>query len=193
MENIEKEENLTQETIDNSQNEGTVTDVEETVNEQTVPEEIKKEDDSFKVLESELLEWKDKYLRLAADFDNYRKRALKEKIDLTKTASKDVLIDFLPIMDDFERGMKSITETSDVKSLQEGVSLIYTKCSTFLSKNGVKEIDALHQEFNTDLHDALTKIPAPEENLKGKVVDVVQKGYYLNDTIIRFARVVVGE
>ncbi len=144
-------------------------------------------------LNVKLAELQDKYLRLSAEFDNYRKRTLKERIELTKSAGENILFNLLPVMDDFDRAIGLIETTSDSKAMQEGVQLIYAKMKDFLKQNGVKEIEALDKEFDTDLHEAVTKIPAAEKKKKGKVVDVIQKGYYLNDKIIRYAKVVVGE
>ncbi|MCK9208313.1 MAG: nucleotide exchange factor GrpE [Salinivirgaceae bacterium] len=135
----------------------------------------------------------DKYLRLSAEFDNYRKRTLKEKLDLMKTAGGESMKDMLPVVDDFERAMLSIENATDIVAVKDGINLIYIKFKEFMKNKGMVEIEALHQEFNTDLHEALTKIPAPDENLKGKVVDVVQKGYKIEDKVIRYAKVVVGE
>ncbi|MGB9747141.1 MAG: nucleotide exchange factor GrpE [Bacteroidales bacterium] len=143
--------------------------------------------------EEQLAALQDKYLRLAADFDNYRKRMLKERMELIKTAGEDVLVSFLPILDDVERAMKSIRESQDLEAVKTGVELIYSKLKDFLTQKGIKEIDALHQPFNTDLHEAITQIPVDDQEKKGKVVDVVQKGYTLHDKIIRFPKVVVGE
>lgn len=148
---------------------------------------------STEELEKLVQEWRDKYMRLSAEFDNYRKRTLKEKIELAKTAGEETLTDLLPVMDDFERAMQSMDNSEDVQALKDGVHLIYGKFHDFLSQKGVKEIEAKEQEFNTDLHDAITKVPAPSEELKGKIVDVVQKGYTLNDKVIRYAKVVIGE
>lgn len=138
-------------------------------------------------------DWQDKYMRLSAEFDNYRKRTLKEKVDLTKSANGDLLKDILPVVDDFERGRETIEKSDDIEGLKEGVHLIYNKFVEFLGKNGVKEIEAKETDFDIDFHEALTKIPAPTEELKGKVVDVIEKGYLLNDKVIRYAKVVVGE
>lgn len=138
-------------------------------------------------------ELQDKYLRLSAEFDNFRKRSIKEKSDYFKTAEEEVLIKILPVVDDFERAMKYIDTAKDISSVKDGIQLIYIKFNDFLSQRGVKPIESLNQDFNTDLHEALTKIPAPNNELKGKVVDEVEKGYFLNDKIIRFAKVVIGE
>ena len=135
----------------------------------------------------------DKYLRLAAEYDNYRKRTLKERLDLTKTAGEDILVNILPVIDDFERALGSIDQAKDIDAVKEGIQLIYTKFKEYLKQRGIKEIDANEKEFDTDLHEAVTKIPAPDEKLKGKVVDVIEKGYYLHEKVIRFSKVVIGE
>jgi len=135
----------------------------------------------------------DKYLRLSAEFDNYRKRTLRERMELTKTAAESVMLSILPVTDDFERAMHSIEQGMDFEATKEGILLIYNKFKEFNKQNGITEIEALGKDFDTDLHEALTKIPAPSENMKGKIIDVIQKGYYLNDKVIRFAKVVVGE
>ncbi len=144
-------------------------------------------------VEEKLADLHDKYLRLSAEFDNYRKRTLREKMELTKTAGEDILVQFLQVRDDFDRARELIRDAKDVESIKTGIELIYQKLKDFLKIRGVKEIEALHQNFNTDYHEAVTKIPAPDEKLKGKVVDVVQKGYIMNDKVIRYSKVVVGE
>jgi len=144
-------------------------------------------------LESANKEMTDKYLRLSAEFDNYRKRTLRERMELTKTAAESVMLDILPVADDFERAMQSIEKGMDFEATKEGILLIYNKFKEFIKQNGITEIEAAGKPFNTDLHEALTKIPAPAEDMKGKIVDVIQKGYCLNDKVIRFAKVVVGE
>lgn len=144
-------------------------------------------------LKANLAGMNDKYLRLSAEFDNFRKRTLKEKMELTKTASESVLTNIISVIDDFDRAIQAISLTSDIDATKEGISLIYNKFKEFTKQNGVNEIDAVGQDFNTDVHEAIIKIPAPSEEMKGKIVDVIQKGYYLNDKVIRFAKVVVGE
>jgi molecular chaperone GrpE len=140
-----------------------------------------------------LAEMQDKYLRLSAEFDNYRRRTLKEKMDLTKTAGESLLVNLLPVMDDFERAMKVMENASDCKAMKDGIDLIYSKFREFLKQNGVKEIESDNCDFDTDLHDAVTKIPAPDKKLKGKVVDTIQKGYYLHEKVMRHSKVVIGE
>ncbi len=143
--------------------------------------------------EEKIKELTDKYLRLSAEFDNYRKRTLKEKIELTKSAGEELLKNILPVMDDFERGIKTVNNAGDITAIKEGIDLIYNKFKDFLNQNGVREIDAKEKEFNIDLHEAVTKIPAAKKDLKGKVVDVIEKGYTLNDKVIRYSKVVIGE
>jgi molecular chaperone GrpE len=135
----------------------------------------------------------DKYLRLSAEFDNYRKRTLKEKTELIKTAAEDLIIRLIPFVDDIERGLNAVNASQDVNALKEGMKLIYGRFKDFLAQNGVKEIEAVEQDFNADFHEAVTKIPAPEESKKGKVIDVIEKGYMLHDKVIRYPKVVVGE
>ena len=155
----------------------------------------KKEDKEQQIEElgQKLAEINDKYLRLSAEFDNYRKRTLKERMELTKSAGEQVLTKILPVMDNFERALKSMETAQDVPALREGVELIYANFRDFLAQNGVKEMECLHTEFDPELQEAVTKIPAPSEELKGKVVECIQKGYTLNDKVIRFPKVVVGE
>ena len=143
--------------------------------------------------EEKIKELTDKYLRLSAEFDNYRKRTLKEKIELTKTAGEELLKNILPVMDDFERGIQTINDANNITAIKEGIDLIYNKFKDFLNQNGVREIDAKEKEFNIDFHEAVTKIPAAKKDLKGKVVDVIEKGYTLNDKVIRYSKVVIGE
>ena len=136
-------------------------------------------------------ELNDKYLRLFSEFDNFRKRTAKEKLDLTVTASENVIKDILPVFDDFERALQNMEKNGNEADMQ-GVTLIFNKLKDTLKKKGLEEIEAMDVEFNTDEHEALTMIPAPDESKKGKVLDVIQKGYKLNGKVIRFARVVVG-
>lgn len=140
---------------------------------------------------AKLAELNDTYLRLYSEFDNFRKRTAKEKLELSATASAAVMKDLLPVLDDFERAIQNMEKNGNEADLQ-GVTLIYNKFKSTLQKKGLEEIVALDCDFNTDEHEALTMIPAPDESKKGKVIDVIQKGYKLNGTVIRFARVVVG-
>lgn len=140
-----------------------------------------------------MIEINDKYVRLSAEFDNYRKRTLKEKMELTRYANETVLLGIIPVVDDFERAISHIDTAKDIDAVKEGINLIYTKFKEYLTQKGVKEIEAKNLDFNTDLHEAITKIPAPSEDMKDKVIDVVEKGYMLYDKVIRFSKVVVGE
>lgn len=142
---------------------------------------------------SKMAELNDSYMRLMADFDNYRKRTLKEKTDLIKTGGESALKNLLPVIDDFERAIKAMQSTEEVSPLLEGVELIYHKFIAYLGAQGVREIETCEAVFDTEYHEAITMIPAPCEELKGKIMDCVQKGYTLHDKVIRFAKVVVGE
>lgn len=142
-------------------------------------------------LQEKYNELNDKYVRLYSEYDNYRKRTANEKIELIKTAAEATINAMLPVLDDFERALPTMEKRED-KSNYEGALLIYNKLKKTLEQKGLEEINANGADFNTDEHEALTQIPAPEESLKGKVIDVIQKGYKLNGKVIRFARVVVG-
>lgn len=144
-------------------------------------------------LEEQFAILNDKHLRLNAEFDNYRKRTLKEKIELTKTAGEHILIKILPVIDNFERAIAATEETQDLTAVKQGVELIYSNFKEFLGQNGVKEINVINEPFDTDISEAITKIPAPSKEMKGKVIDCTEKGYTLNDKVIRYAKVVVGE
>ncbi|WP_274950245.1 nucleotide exchange factor GrpE [Bacteroides cutis] len=141
----------------------------------------------------EIEEQKDKYLRLSAEFDNYRKRTMKEKAELILNGSEKSISSILPIVDDFERAIKNMETATDVAAVKEGVELIYNKFMNVLRQNGVKVIDTKELPLDTDYHEAIAVIPAPDEALKGKILDCVQTGYTLNDKVIRHAKVVVGE
>ena len=152
-----------------------------------------KNETQLQELGEKLADITDKHLRLQAEFDNFRRRTAKEKADLILSGGESVLVNILPIVDDFERALDSLKDVADDDAGKQGTVLIYNKLKDFLKQNKVKEIDALNQDFDVDLHEALTKIPAPSEELKGKVVDVITKGYCLNEKVIRFAKVVIGE
>ncbi len=142
--------------------------------------------------EDQIAALNDKYLRLYSEFDNYRKRTNKEKIELISTASAGVLKDMLSVMDDFERAIANNENSEDISAVKDGFKLIHHKLRTLLEAKGLKQMDAKHQVFDSDLHEAIANVPAPSEDLKGKIIDDVEKGYYLNDKVIRFAKVVVG-
>lgn len=143
--------------------------------------------------EAKVAELNDKYLRLYSDFDNFRKRSIKEKNDAYKNATSDVFKSFLPTLDDFDRALKSIETATDIDSLREGINLIHSKLISTLKQKGLAEMEAQNKDFDADYHEAITEIPAPSEELKGKVVDVVEKGYTLDGKIIRYAKVIVGK
>jgi len=166
-----------------------------TADEQTSGNAISKDacEDDKDLLKSEIADLKDKHLRLFSEFDNFRKRNAKERIELFKTANADLMLDLLPVLDDFDRALKSFEETEDVAAVKEGVSYIQNKFKTTLEKKGLKCMEAKGKDFDTDFHEAITEIPAPSEELKSKVVDVAEKGYLLNDKVIRYAKVIVGK
>lgn len=143
--------------------------------------------------QQELNEMRDKYLRLVAEFDNFKKRTAKERIELMQTANKETILTMLDVLDDSDRAKKQLETASDLNAVKDGILLVFNKLKSSLQAKGLKPMESIHTEFNPDLHDAITEIPAPAENLKGKVLDEVQKGYYLNDKLIRHAKVVVGK
>ncbi|HTM97233.1 MAG TPA: nucleotide exchange factor GrpE [Pedobacter sp.] len=161
-------------------------------NENTTPEEPIIELTVEEKLQQENSVLNDKYLRLFAEFDNYKRRTQKERIELLQTAGKDVVVSLLPVLDDFDRALKATETATEVNAIREGIMLVQNKLKSILTQKGLKEMESLHTTFDTDIHEAITKIPAPTDDLKGKVVDELEKGYTLNDKVIRFAKVVVG-
>jgi molecular chaperone GrpE len=145
----------------------------------------------LETLRSELGEMKDRFIRKVAEFENFKKRSLKERMELIQTAGKEVIIDMLEVLDDCERAEKQMS-TLDEKA-KEGVMLVFNKLKSLLTAKGLKPMETINKEFNPDMHEAITEVPAPTEEQKGKVIDEIQKGYYLNDKIIRYAKVVVGK
>ncbi len=166
---------------------------EETSGAAKVADQETKTEDASEKMAAEIAEWRDKYVRLSAEFDNYRKRTLKEKMDLMSSAGEDVIKSLLPVMDDLERALAATEKASDVAAVREGVVLISNKLRDTLRGRGLAEIEAVGQELDTDFHEAVAKIPAQDETQKGRIIDVVQKGYKLNDKVIRHSKVVVGE
>ena len=158
-------------------------------------EDVKQDDISDNVTdwETKYNELNDSYLRLNAEFDNYRKRTLKEKAELLKLGSERVLLDVISVVDDFERALDNISKTEDIEAVKEGVELIYSKFKNFLTKHGVTEIETIGQPFDTDKHEALTTVPAQSEDDKDKIVDSVQKGYMLDNKVIRYPKVIVAK
>ena len=193
--NVEEElKKQSQETAENEQTTSEASEAQENASseekELTAEEKLGKElEEAQKVID----EQKDKYLRLSAEFDNYRKRTMKEKAELILNGGEKSISSILPIVDDFERALKNMETATDVAAVKEGVELIYNKFMTVLGHNGVKVIETKEQPLDTDYHEAIAVIPAPDEALKGKILDCVQTGYMLNDKVIRHAKVVVGE
>jgi molecular chaperone GrpE len=144
-------------------------------------------------LKAEVQEQKDKYLRLFAEFDNFKRRNAKERIELIQTAGKEVITSMLDVLDDCDRAEKQIQATDDIKQIKDGVQLVFSKLRSTLQAKGLKAMESINTDFDTEKHEAITEIPAPNEKMKGKVIDEVTKGYYLNDKLIRFAKVVVGK
>lgn len=147
----------------------------------------------IQALQKQVEELKDKYVRLVADFDNFRKRSARERIELIQTASKDLITSLLPVLDDSERAEKQMQITQDIEAIKEGERLVFNKLRTTLQSQGLKAMETLGVDFNPEFHEAITEIPTNDPKLQGKVIDEVEKGYYLNDKIIRFAKVVVGK
>ena len=185
-----KEEELNVEETQNHAEEQPQNEQAEDATPQTQEEELEKE---LEKAQEEIEEQKDKYLRLSAEFDNYRKRTMKEKAELILNGGEKSLSSILPVVDDFERAIKTMETATDVNAVKEGVELIYNKFMAVLAQNGVKVIETKDQPLDTDYHEAIAVIPAPSEAQKGKILDCVQTGYTLNDKVLRHAKVVVGE
>ncbi len=151
------------------------------------------EENALEKLETELQEQKDKYLRLMAEFDNFRRRTAKERLELMQTAGKEVIVSLLDVLDDCDRAEKQLQNSDDIALQKEGIQLVFNKLRSTLQGKGVKAMETIHTDFDVEKHEAITEIPAPSSDLQGKVMDEVVKGYYLNDKLIRFAKVVVGK
>lgn len=179
---MSKKEQLSEEEIGNS--------TEQSTEEQdTSTQEL----DPIQAAQIEAADWKDKYMRLYAEFDNFRKRTSKERIDMIKNAGKDVLVDLLPLIDDFDRAAKAASDAESIDGVAEGYNLIQHKFYKTLESKGVKPMNSIGEPFDVEFHEAITNIPAQSEDQKGKVVDVVEKGYIMNDQVLRYAKVVVGQ
>ncbi len=187
------EENIEDVTLDN--NEDNLNEASDTEGQKAKPEKKSRKLKAEKKLD-ELTEkfndLNDRYLRLYSEFDNYRKRTNKEKLDLLKSASQEVIIDLLPVLDDFDRAMKAMDDQGVDEEAKKGIELVYNKLFSILTQKGLEPMNSAGKEFDTDYHEAITNIPAPSKDMVGKVIDVVEKGYLLNGKIIRFAKVVVG-
>lgn len=187
-----KKEDSTEE-IENNVDGATEAQQEATQNEEETTGEAVEEPSEVEQLKAALADQKDKYLRLYSEFENFRRRTAKEKLEMVKTANEGLILDLLPVVDDFERADKSFSDETELGSMKEGVDLIYQKLVNALEKKGVAVIDVSKgSDFDPELQEAITQIPAPEEELKGKVVDVIEKGYQLGEKVIRFTKVVTG-
>lgn len=151
------------------------------------------EGDMAEKLEGELKEQKDKYLRLMAEFDNFRRRTAKERLELMQTAGKEVIVSLLEVLDDVDRAEKQLQGSDDIALQKEGIQLVFNKLRATLQSKGIKAMESVNTDFDVEKHEAITEIPAPTSAMQGKVIDEVVKGYYLNDKLIRFAKVVVGK
>ena len=180
--------------VENQENEGNIDiNTDESLSGTSHLNEPVEEESELEKLKAELEDQKDKFVRKVAEFENFKRRSAKERVELIQTAGKEVITDLLDVLDDCDRAQKQIEKSEDNKEIKEGVLLVFNKLRNILSAKGVKPMETIHEEFNPDLHEAITEIPAPTEELKGKIVDEVVKGYYLNDKIIRHAKVVVGK
>jgi len=155
-------------------------------------EEIEELPTAAELLKEELATANDKYLRLYAEFDNFRRRTIKEREEARKMEGKDLIVSLLPVLDDFERALRSMENAADVIPIKEGVALVQHKLKNILSQKGLKVMESIGNPFDAELQEAITNIPAPTEEWKGKVIDEMEKGYYLNDKVVRFAKVIVG-
>lgn len=197
--NTPKEEEIKEGTAQNEENvesnaeQDTAAENESENAEESIADETAELNSKIESLEKELENSKKEYLFLMAEFDNFRKRTLKEKSEIIKNGAENAMRDLLPVVDDFERALQAINENNEIEGLKEGVVLIYNKFIKYLEKNGVKAIDSNNKDFDTELHEAVTTFPATDESQKGKIIDTVQKGYTINDKVLRHAKVVVGQ
>lgn len=187
VENKEKDLNEQQEQV----NEEVVNETTEQVDNQEEREQVELTEEEK--LKQEVQELNDKYLRIYSEFENFRRRTAKERLELLKSAGQDILSALLPVVDDFDRAVKTQETSEDLASLKEGMTLVHNKLHNILQQKGLKQFESIGKEFDSDYHEAITKIPAPDKKLKGKIVDEIEKGYMLNDKVLRFAKVVVGE
>ncbi|MBL1281044.1 MAG: nucleotide exchange factor GrpE [Fluviicola sp.] len=181
-------EDKTQDSLSRENGKETVNNAEEINN-----EEVNSTENTEPTAEDKYAELNNKYLRIHAEFDNYRKRTNKEKIDIIGNANASLLKDLIPVIDDFERAIQNNENLEDAKALKEGFNLIFSKFMNTLTAKGLKPMDSVGQEFDADIHEAIANVPAPKKKQKGKVIDAIEKGYTLNDKIIRFAKVIVGQ
>ncbi|MCL2074164.1 MAG: nucleotide exchange factor GrpE [Marinilabiliaceae bacterium] len=195
-ENVEQEEEITNNQY-SEEKEQTQDPLSEEKSTETAEETVECEEsapvDNLTKVENELKALNDKHLRLIAEYDNYRKRTLKEKLDMSKTAGEKIFTDILPLIDDFERALQHIEKSIDLKAVKDGIELIYNKFINFLLQHGVKEVETTTKEFDAEIYEAVAKVPAPSAEMKNKIMDCVEKGYMLDDKVIRYPKVVVGE
>ncbi len=160
----------------------------------SAPSSAEEDNDSkLAALQQEIDELKDKYLRQVAEFDNFRKRVARERLETIQTAGKEIITALLPVVDDSERAAKQLESAQDVTALKEGLALVFGKLKSVLQSKGLKPMKSIEEDFNPEFHEAVAEIPSPTEEQKGKIIDEIEKGYYLNDKIIRFAKVIVGK
>lgn len=191
-ENLKEQDNVKDPKVEEAVAEAAEASVEETAAETAVADDTTPEKE-IEELKEKLEKEKKEYLFLMAEFDNFRKRTLKEKSELIKNAGESVFKGLLPIVDDFERALKASQDTEDAKAMREGMELIYKKLKKFMEQNGVKEMDPEDREFDADRHEAISAVPVPDPEAKGKILDTVEKGYTINDKVLRHAKVVVGQ
>lgn len=197
QENKDTEAQGTEENVADASTESTTETEEQEATEESTDEKeeasTEEEAPKIKTPEEQISELNDKYLRLYSEFDNYRKRSNREKVDIIKSASSDVIKELLPVLDDFERAIKANEDVTEAEPIKEGMQLIQQKLAGLLERKGLKPMDSIGKDFDVDHHEAITEIPAPSDDMKGKVVDAIEKGYFLNDRVLRFAKVVVGK
>jgi len=183
QESVPSEDNInsTNETIDNND----IVGEDDTLIEKDIVSDEEK-------LKAEVVTLNDKFIRLYAEFDNYKRRTQKERVDLLKTANKEIILAMLPVLDDFERAEKALAGSTDVAAVKEGITIVHNKLKNILGQKGLTEMEALGQSFDADVHEAITSVPSPSNENKGKVIDQMEKGYLLNDKVIRFAKVIIG-
>ena len=180
--------------VENQENEGNIDiNTDESLSGTSHLNEPLEEESKLEKLKAEVEDQKDKFVRKVAEFENFKRRSAKERVELIQTAGKEVITDLLDVLDDCDRAQKQIEKSEDTKEIKDGVLLVFNKLRNILSAKGVKPMQTFHEEFNPDLHEAITEIPAPNDELKGKILDEIVKGYYLNDKIIRHAKVVIGK
>ena len=178
--------------MDEAQNEAEINQEQESVHTEGLPDAAQQEAGEVAKLELQLSEANDKFLRLYSDFDNYKKRINRERLDLIKSAGQDIMTSILPMLDDMERAVKAMSEAKNVEAVKEGIQLVYQKMKTITESKGLKAMESTGKDFDADLHDAIANVPVKDDAQKGKVIEEIEKGYYLNDKVIRHAKVIVG-